>query len=102
VFGSQASSKWDEAKTYCQGGDLARCGEDAKSLGDDANTAATISTVGFVVGGAALVGGIVVFFTAPSDDEAPAEPAPTESALGVRFVPVSVDGATQFALIGRF
>ena len=51
------------------GGDVNDCRGDlaaAQDLVDGARTKATISTVGFAVGGAALVGGVVLYLTAPA------------------------------------
>jgi len=100
VFGSKATSQWDEAKTYCRDGDLSRCSADAQSLQQDAKTSATVSTIGLVVGGAALVAGVVVFLTAPSDDAASV--APADSALALRLGSKPALGEADFALVGRF
>lgn len=111
VFGSKASSQWDEALTYCQDGDTARCGPDAGPLSEDAYTSGTVSTVAFAVGGAALAGGLIIFLTAPSgdDEEAapvagePAEPASeAETALRLRLTGAPMLGAAGFVLEGRF
>lgn len=64
-----------------------RCGPDkvcvdeaARQDAEDAQTAALVSTVGFIAGGALLGASIVVYLTAPSD-----EPSPTVH-LGARTV----------------
>jgi serine/threonine-protein kinase len=62
VFGLSAKSKADEANAYCDG---PACDAPGLPLRDDARTAASISTVSFVVGGIALAAGGLVFFTAP-------------------------------------
>jgi hypothetical protein len=69
VFGLQAKSKLDESQQFCRSKLL--CSAQGISLNNDAKSAATLSTVGFIAGGAALVTGVVLFFTAPS------RPAPT-------------------------
>lgn len=61
IFGLQAMSKHDEAAKVCP--DRCATASDAK-LWDDARSAGTISTVGFVVGGVGLAAGAVLWFTA--------------------------------------
>jgi hypothetical protein len=68
VFGLQAGSKWDDAKSKCDAYPYG-CGDDGVSLGDDAKSAATISTLGFIAGGVLLAGGAALFFTAGSGDD---------------------------------
>lgn len=79
VFGLQAKSKNDESKNYCrsEGADLL-CQDQGLTLVDEAKSAATISTVSFIAGGALAVTGLVLFLTAPSNKN--------NSALGVRAV----------------
>jgi len=67
VFGLRARSLYDDAKPTCDPGE-AVCTADGVAKIHDAHTAATWSTIGFVAGGAALVGGAVVYLTAPSSD----------------------------------
>jgi hypothetical protein len=62
-FGLQTRSKWDEAKTYCTGLECERAGVD---LAAEAKQSGNISTIAFIAGGALVVGGAVLFFTAPS------------------------------------
>lgn len=68
VFGLQASSKWDDAKAKCDDYPYG-CGSDGVSLADDANSAATISTIGFIAGGVLIAGGATLFLTAGSSDD---------------------------------
>lgn len=58
-FGVKAFSDWDDRNQACKGG----CTPDAKDAGSRASTAATISTVGFAVGGIALATGVVLVVT---------------------------------------
>ncbi|HVJ19119.1 MAG TPA: hypothetical protein VM686_27055 [Polyangiaceae bacterium] len=74
-FGLQAISRWDERNDLCAGG----CTEDAKEAGDDAQTSATISTVGFGVGLAAIAVGSYLLLTSGK------EAAPPASARARRF-----------------
>jgi hypothetical protein len=69
VFGLQAGSKWDDAKAKCDDYPY-ECGPDGVELADDAKSSATISTIGFIAGGALLAGGAALFFTAGSGDKA--------------------------------
>jgi hypothetical protein len=72
VFGLNAISKNDESnENGCVGND---CTPDAAELRKDAQSAGTISTVAFALGGAALAGGVVLLLTAPHGKS---ESAPT-------------------------
>jgi hypothetical protein len=74
VFGLKASSDWDDAKSDCN--PYPKCGPEGAQLGEDASDAATISTVAFVVGGAAIAGGVILWLTAPDGDS-------SETAVGI-------------------
>jgi hypothetical protein len=63
VFGLQAKSKNDDAASHCR--DATHCDQTGLDLDQKARDAATISTIGFVAGGALLVGGTILFFAAP-------------------------------------
>ncbi|MEZ4224156.1 MAG: hypothetical protein R3B13_24620 [Polyangiaceae bacterium] len=69
VFGLSAINKNDDAKAFCPRGNVC---DDPKgvSLTEDAKDAALVSNIAFGVGGAALVAGAVLYFTAPSDTTA--------------------------------
>lgn len=72
AFGLTAISKNGESNDKgCFGN---QCTAPAASLRRDARSAGTISTVFFVVGGAALAGGVTLFFTAPSSKHAASRP----------------------------
>jgi hypothetical protein len=64
IFGASAFSKWSDAKSACGAG----CGSNdpAQTLRTDAQSAATLSTAGFAVGGVAIAGAALLWFTAPS------------------------------------
>ena len=64
VFGLMAKGTYDDTRAHCTADN--RCDAAGLDAGDKARTQATISTVAFVVGGAALAGGAVLYFTAPS------------------------------------
>ncbi len=71
AFGFKAKGKYSDAKDLC-GGSIDDCNGDlaaAQKLVDDARSAGNLSTVMFVVGGAAIVGGIVLVVTAPKSEK---------------------------------
>ena len=87
AFGLMSTSANDDAKREC-GGDVADCRGDlgaAQDLIDSARTRATLSTVAFAVGGAAVVGGVVLYLTAPAkrNREVALVPAVGGDTLGV-------------------
>src|SRR5262249_32779709 len=78
VFGLMRNAKVSELEEHCDlsagscvvpRGDAAMRARIA-SLHDRAETYATVANVGFIVGGLALAGGLVLVFTAPSDEAA--------------------------------
>jgi len=71
-FGLSASSTWKDAKDSCK--DFPHECTDAEKQ-DSATTKATISTISFIAGGAALAVGTVLWFTAGSGS--------TQAAIGV-------------------
>lgn len=77
IFGLRAKSKNDDANSNCRPDDPTRCTSTGVSLSDDAHSAATISTIAFIAGGAALVGGAVLWLTAPKE--------PSSTNVGVGF-----------------
>jgi len=89
VFGLQAKSKNDEALQPNNCPTSMRCTQNGLNLTDDAKSAATIATIGFVAGGVALGAGAVLWITAPS----------TSGVYVAPSVGLSFQGAT---LAGRF
>jgi hypothetical protein len=67
-FGLQASSKWSDAKAACTDYPYG-CSSNGQDLRSSARSAATVSTVGFIAGGALLATGLVLYFTAPKQRE---------------------------------
>jgi hypothetical protein len=67
-FGVRAISKKNESNEsgHCREGN--KCDLEGIALRDEGLTAATISTVLFIAGGAAAAGGVVLFLTAPKAD----------------------------------
>jgi hypothetical protein len=66
VFGLLAKSADDDARTHCRDADVTRCDARGLELTDDAKSKALVSTVLVLVGAGALVGGGVLWLTAPS------------------------------------
>jgi serine/threonine-protein kinase len=84
-FGVKAMNDDSEANDHCREGNL--CDPEGVALGEDASSAATLSTIAFVAGGAALGAGLVLWLTAPSS------PAASEVALRIGPAPEGA-GAT--------
>jgi hypothetical protein len=91
IFGAMASSKWSSAKSDC--GAICPANAPAQQEKNDAQSAATVSTIG-VVGGAVLVAaGAVLFFTAPSG---------ATRVGSLRVTPSAGPGAAGLTLQGGF
>ncbi|HVK71850.1 MAG TPA: hypothetical protein VM734_00965 [Kofleriaceae bacterium] len=85
-FGVYAWSTFDDAKALC-GGDPSDCRGDldsARTKVDAARTQALISNIGFGVGAAAIVGGAILYLTAPDAEARPAGAAVTPVVGGDR------------------
>jgi tetratricopeptide (TPR) repeat protein len=99
VFGAKASSTYDDAKALCAPNLV--CGNpadyaQAKRLMSDARSRATTSTVLVIGGGAAIIAGAIVWFTArPTREHASAQ-------ARARIVPVTHDGGAGLAVTGAF
>jgi hypothetical protein len=70
-FGLKAFSRWSARNRACEGG----CTAEAKTAGDEAESAATVSTISFAGGAAALGVGLVLILTSSSGKEAPSPSA---------------------------
>ncbi len=96
VFGLKAKSKYKQANDLTDrecpgGGDCALEGsvyDQRKQLGDDGDSAKTLSLVGFIVGGVGVATGVTLFILSSGKKEQPAaakvEPYLGLGALGVR------------------
>lgn len=99
IFAAQAFSKNDEAKTLCEG-TVCKNQQGVDAL-QGARTAADISTGLFLAGGAAVLGGVIVFFTAPSAKKTARPIAPLSTMarmtatpiVGPRFTGASIGGS---------
>jgi len=91
-FGLVAMGKENDAThNHCPDG--VHCDPTGLQLGQDAHTDATASTVFFIVGGAAVAGGLVLYFTAPKAGDS----VPT---VGLRAAPTR--GGASFGLVGAW
>jgi hypothetical protein len=84
VFGSKAFSTWDEALSHCQDRDPNKCDSTATGLENDTKTAASVSTVAFIVGGTGLATAGFLWLTTPSS---PPASSPAVQRSDLRFVP---------------
>ncbi len=84
IFGLVAIGKKGDTSSNCNS-DLSRCNSAGVDAMSSARSSATISTVGFIAGGALLAGGIVLYVTAPKPNE--------EKTVGFRISP-NGSGAT--------
>jgi hypothetical protein len=92
VFGLLANSSYSSSKNECNGDHCTQAGHDDR---ERAFGQATVATVGFAVGGAALIGGAIVWFTAPkAHTEQPVPPA-------VSFAPFVGPGIAGVGVGGR-
>jgi hypothetical protein len=66
IFGVKAANKNAESLPHCLPNNSKLCDAVGVSLGEDAFGAAAVSTGAFIAGGVGLVGGTILFLTAPS------------------------------------
>lgn len=85
VFGILSISKASEADDQCAPPDRKLCTPDGKAAGDDAIARGNLSTVGFVVGGILLAGGIALYFTAKAPGSPTVAVGPGTLGLRARF-----------------
>jgi hypothetical protein len=76
VFGAMTLSKTSAGNQHCGAGDKPFCDANGLSALKDATTTANVANVALAVGGAAVIGGVVLFLTAPAGGA----PAKAESA----------------------
>ncbi len=89
IFGITAINKNSDAEELCPKGDV--CDDpEGVTLTDDAKSAALVSNIAFGVGGAALIGGAVLYLTAPTETTA------------LRAVPAIARDSAFIQLGGRF
>ena len=97
VFGVQAISRNNSSKDHCLPDAPNLCDARGVDLRQQTKTAMTVSTVAFAAGGAALVGGVVLFLTAPSKDK-----GKTAKAARIEASPVVVGSGGGVVLQGSW
>jgi len=78
-FGLKTSSTWKEAQTHCTG---LECDQEGVDLASQAKSSGNMATIGVIAGAALLVGGAVLFFTAPSGSSTGAARRPVRVGVG--------------------
>lgn len=98
IFGAMTFSSWSDAEAACTTTEPKRCSPEGVDAADSASTQGTVSTIGFVVGGAAIAGAAALWLTAPSSSV----DRSTESARAVRVIPEIGLGSAGIAVDGAF
>jgi hypothetical protein len=98
IFGLQANSKFDESKkdpngTGCDANDF--CGAQGKQARSDAQSAGTLSTVGFVAGGVLLATGVALVVFAPSSSKSSVQTARLAPMVGANAGGIMIGGRFQ-------
>lgn len=97
VFGALTLSKTSATKGHCSTAARPQCDQEGVDLFEGAATTANVSNVGMAVGGAAVIGGVVLFLTAP-DGAAP--PAAKAARMTMMVMPVVGSGVYGVLLQG--
>jgi hypothetical protein len=92
VFGVRSLGNNADSDSHCTVGSPDRCDETGLELRSDARTSATVSTVAFALGGAAVAAGVVLFAAAPSGQS-------TTSSVSRVTVNSSAGPSTAFVLL---
>ncbi|MBW2523026.1 MAG: hypothetical protein JRI23_02565 [Deltaproteobacteria bacterium] len=98
AFAGIAHSKYGESQDFCDPADDSLCSQEGVDLREEAQTAQAVYIAGFAVGGAALITGIILLATLPSDD-APEDDSVTGS---FRLVPAVGPNGAAMQLTGRW
>jgi hypothetical protein len=98
VFGVRAGKDLEASRPHCKDLNPDPCDAEGVALRDRASTGAWVSDLGIGLGAAAIVGGVVLFATAPAG-----RPAAAPSKGGVEITPIVAGSrAGGFLLRGRF
>lgn len=98
VFGLLVGGKKSDSAAHCQVAQPNICDSEGVALREDAYTFANVSNAMFAVGGAAVIGGVVVFLTAPSEKKA----APSGAARRIEVRPAVTIGTAGLMLRGEW
>jgi hypothetical protein len=99
AFAVSAQGKQSDSEKYCAPDDKTRCTQQGVDMIDSAKRQNTLGNALIGVGGALIVGGAVVFFTAPSGAE---NRAGTLATRRLNFDPVVSSSGGAFLVSGRF
>ena len=99
VFGALTLHDWSSSQSECASPTKCSNYADAVSDHDRAETAGTISTVGFITGGVLLATGIAVWLTSPSSRD---QPGPASASPRLQAAPVVAPGLAALSVTGRF
>jgi len=97
AFGFIAMSKRDESLKQCLIDDPNLCKAGGVALRDEALTAGTISTIGFAVGGAGLVAGVIMLVSATTGGPADGADAAAEQSTQLQVLPLIGAGSESSA-----
>lgn len=86
VAGIEAKSSYDDALKQCGGHPSCPPGSPGLAERSTAGTWATVSDIAFIAGGAAVVGGVVLYFTAPHGNVPAMGLAPASRGTGLSLV----------------
>ncbi|MBX3231284.1 MAG: hypothetical protein KIT84_10105 [Labilithrix sp.] len=78
-FGLRTSSQWKEAQTHCNGNE---CDQTGVNLAAQAKSSGNIATIASIAGGALLIGGAVLFFTASDGGSSAKSHGPVRVGIG--------------------
>jgi hypothetical protein len=92
AFGVVTFQKTSDAKPYCSA-TLPYCTQAGITLENDAKTTANVSNAAFAIGGAAVVAGLVTFFTAPAGDSKPPSAVRVGPVIGQGRAGITVEGS---------
>lgn len=104
VFGAMTLSKTSAAKGHCSTTEPPQCDPEGLTLYGDAKTTANVSNVAMGVGGAAVIGGVVLFLTAPAGEAPKAEAGAgaTGARVKVKVLPMAGLGSAGVLMQGAW
>lgn len=91
--GLVASSKTSDIESRCDG---TSCLASDQPLADEASTFATVSTIGFIVGGVGVATGIVLLVALSGDEEDGAPTSASPPAMQIGLGPAGIRGGVRF------
>ena len=95
IFGAKVLSKKSSLDSVCKSGKTS-CPTSAQGDIDSMRSAATLSTVGFAVGGVALGAGVIMLLVSKSSSSADAKSAPAQASFSPYIGPTSIGLSGSF------